>query len=245
MSLDLVTLDVLTVLVVTTAAGLMRGFAGVGSGMLMAPFFVVIFGPIETVATIIIMEIAVTVQLWFGIRRQIDWRLVGSMGLAAALFMPLGTWLLVSVDRAVLTRGIPGLVLISALVLATGWRYHGRKYLPLSLGVGALSGTLMASTSLGNPPVMVYLLAGQDRASTNRANLIAYFAVTLLALITWMLARGLIGWDSLQRAVGLLVPFAIGTAVGSRLFSKSHETLYRKVALGLLVAAGSFGLLRP
>ena len=46
---EFLTIDVLTALAITVAAGLMRGFAGVGSGMLMAPFFVVLFGPVQTI----------------------------------------------------------------------------------------------------------------------------------------------------------------------------------------------------
>ncbi len=42
-------------------AGLMRGCAGVGSGMLMTRFFVHLLGPIQTVGIIISMEIVVTV----------------------------------------------------------------------------------------------------------------------------------------------------------------------------------------
>ncbi len=34
----------------TAAAGLMRGFAGFGSGMLKSPVFAILFGPVETVA---------------------------------------------------------------------------------------------------------------------------------------------------------------------------------------------------
>ncbi len=47
----------------TAAAGLMRGFAGFGSGMLKSPVFAILFGPVETVAVIILMELVVTVQL--------------------------------------------------------------------------------------------------------------------------------------------------------------------------------------
>ncbi|MDH5749890.1 MAG: sulfite exporter TauE/SafE family protein, partial [Rhodospirillales bacterium] len=55
--------SVLIAIAVAAAAGLMRGFAGVGSGMLMAPIFAVLFGPVATVAIIICMEIIVTAQL--------------------------------------------------------------------------------------------------------------------------------------------------------------------------------------
>ena len=102
---------------IAVAAGLMRGFAGVGSGMLMAPIFAVLFGPVETVGIIILMEIVVTGQLLPDVHRDIDWRVIAPMGLAAALLMPVGSWVLVSLDADLNARGIAGIVLAFALVL--------------------------------------------------------------------------------------------------------------------------------
>ena len=229
---------------VAAVAGLMRGFAGVGSGMLMAPFFAVLFGPVDTVAIIITMEIVVTGQLLPGVRREIDWRVVAPMGAVAALFMPLGTWLLVSLDPDLMARGIALVVLAFSVVLMTGWRYQGEKRLPATIGVGALSGVLIAATSLGNPPVMLYLLSSRDAAARNRANFTGYFAITLIALILWMTFRGLIAWQALKVTLILLPVFMLAAWVGSRPFRQSSEALYRRVALGLLVCAGLYGVLR-
>ena len=90
---------------VAAAAGLMRGFAGVGSGMLMAPVFAILFGPVQTVAVIVLMEIVVTGQLLPGVRREIDWKVIAPMGAAAACLMPVGSWLLVSLDPDLIARG--------------------------------------------------------------------------------------------------------------------------------------------
>ena len=45
---------------VALMAGLMRGFAGFGSGMLMAPFFIHLFGPVSTIILITVLEMVVT-----------------------------------------------------------------------------------------------------------------------------------------------------------------------------------------
>jgi len=82
---------------ISIAAGLMRGFAGVGSGMLMAPIFVLLFGPLETVAMVIMMEIIVT-----------------------ALFMPVGSWLIVSLDPELVGRGMAVIVLGFSIFLLIG-----------------------------------------------------------------------------------------------------------------------------
>ena len=242
--MDILTQELLVALGVAAAAGLMRGFAGVGSGMLMAPVFAILYGPVQTVAIIILMEVVVTAQLLPGVRREINWKLVAPMGIAAAILMPAGSWLLVSLDPELLVRGIAIVVIVSSLVLMVGWRYEGEKKLWASVGVGAVSGVLIASTSLGNPPVMVYLLSGRDAAATNRANFTGYFAVTLVVLIAMMALAGLIDRNALVTAAMLLPVFMLGAWVGSRLFRKSSEALYRRVALGLLFCVGLYGLLR-
>ena len=229
---------------VAAAAGLMRGFAGVGSGMLMAPFFAILFGPVRTVAVIVLMEAVVTAQLLPGVHRKIDWKAIAPMGFAAAVFMPAGSWLLVSLDPDLIARMIALVVVVFSIVLMVGWRREGGRKTWMSAGVGAVSGVLMASTSLGNPPVMAYLLSGREGAATHRANFTGYFAVTLAALIAMMAFGGLIGRGAVWTAAWLLPVFMAGAFVGARLFRRSSETLYRRVALGLLFCVGVYGLLR-
>ena len=242
--MDFLSPELFVALGVAAAAGLMRGFAGVGSGMLMAPVFAILFGPVQTVAVIVLMEIVVTGQLLPGVRREIDWKVIAPMGAAAVCLMPVGSWLLVSLDPDLIARGIALVVVAFSVLLMAGWRYEGEKKLWATLGVGALSGVLMASTSLGNPPVMAYLLSSRDAAATNRANFTGYFAVTLVALIAMMAAAGLIDGRALLTAVALLPVFMAGAWIGSRLFRRSSEALYRRVALGLLLCVGLYGLLR-
>ena len=229
---------------VTVVAGFMRGFVGVGSGMLMAPIFAIIFGPRDTVAMIIIMELIVTVQLLPTVYGRIEWRIIAPMGAIAALFMPAGSWLLVTIDADLMARGIALIVLIFVVLLMFDWRYQGEKRLVSILAIGAVSGVMIAATSLGNPPVILYLLSSQDSSATNRANFTGYFAITLVVLLTLMVATGLVTISAVLRASLLLPVFMLSAWVGGRYFQKSSERLYRRVALGLLFCIAVFGVLR-
>jgi uncharacterized protein len=100
---------------------------------------------------------------------------------------PFGTWLLVNIDARIMARAIAFIVLVFVLLLMTGWRYRGTKRLGITLAVGGISGVLIAATSMGNPPVIVYFLSGPDTAATNRANFTGYFAATLATLIVMMM----------------------------------------------------------
>ena len=178
MGLQFATLGMTVAVATVIAAGLMRGFAGFGSGMLMAPIFAVVFGPVDTVAMITLLELFVSIQLMPGALHEADWHFVAPLGVSAALLMPVGAYVLRSADPNLLARVIAGIVLVFVIVLMTGRRYQGEHKLVPTLGIGAASGILMAATSMGNPPVLLYVLSGPDSAAKIRANIIAYFAGT-------------------------------------------------------------------
>ena len=102
----------------------------------------------------------------------------------------------------------------------------------------------MALTSLGNPPVMMYLLSSRDSAARNRANFTGYFAITLATLIALMTLQGLISWEVVRNAALLLPVFLLMTWVGAKLFRQSSEQMYRRVALTILLCAGIYGMIR-
>lgn len=241
---ELISADLALAMTVATVAGLMRGFTGFGSGMLMAPVFAILFGPVETVAIVVLMELLVSVQLVPRALAHVQWRFVAALGLAAMVFMPVGSRLLATADPALLTRVMAGLVLVFVVVLMAGWRYEGEKRLLTTLGVGAVSGTLIAATSMGNPPVLLYMLSGRDAAATNRANIIAFFAVTQPVLLGVMGAMGLLSWSPVWRALLLLPGFMLAAWIGSRLFRESGEALYRRIAFVFLLGVAVYGLLR-
>src|SRR2546430_16963816 len=88
-----------TALGVTLIAGLMRGFAGFGSAMLMAPIFAILFGSAEMVVTVVAIELVVSLQLFPQVRGHADWKTLRPTSIAACAAMPLGAGLLPSVDQ--------------------------------------------------------------------------------------------------------------------------------------------------
>ena len=230
---------------VAVVGGLMRGFAGFGSAMLMAPIFAILFGPAEMVAIVCMLELPVGLQLLPSALRHAEWRFVGPMSATAVLFMPIGVWLLVNLDPEILKRGVAAVVLLFAVVLLTGWRHHGGKSLSIACSLAALSGAMMATVGIGGPPVLLYMLSGQDSATTNRANIIVYFAATgVFLLLMVAFAAEAVGFSALWRALILTPPFMLAAWLGARLFRQSSEKIYRRTALAFLLGVGLFGLLR-
>ena len=75
---------------------------------------------------------------------------------------------------------------------------------------------MMATTSVGGPPVLLYLLSGNDPPQVNRANIVTYYFLTQFLLIVIVLATGVAGFDALARAVVLFPVMVLGAWAGGR-----------------------------
>lgn len=223
-------------------AGLMRGFAGFGSAMLMAPVFAVLMSPAHMVPIVVSLELPMGAMLFIGARKDVEWSFVMPLSAIAVVAMPLGIWLLVSADTELLTKAISTIVLIFVGVLALGWRYRGPRPLPLTLGIGAISGAMMATSSVGGPPVLLYMLAAQHPAQKIRANIVGYFFLTTVFLLAFVLAASPTAVAAIVDAAVLLPVILAGSWIGSRMAGKAPDQIYRRISYVFLTAAAIFGL---
>lgn len=226
----------------TAIAGIMRGYSGFGTAVILAPVYSLLWGPRAGIPVMLLMELVVSVQLLPGAIKDADRRVVLPLGGAAALATPLGAWILLSADGDALRRFIGGFVLVFGLLLMSGWRYHGSRPLPLNLAVGTAAGLLKGATGMSGPPVILYLLAGLEEAKRHRANLILFFATIAIVSIVPPLLGGLIDLAVLVRLAVLLPVMALSVPIGARLFRVVPDRLYRPFAMGVLLVAGGLAL---
>jgi len=210
--------------------------------MLMAPIFAILLGPAYMVPLITIIEIPVGIMLFMGARQDVDWKFIGPVTLMATIAMPLGMWFLVNADTELLTKIVSSIVLVFVVVLAIGWNYRGPRPLPLTLGIGGFSGTMMATTSIGGPPLIVYMLAAAIPATTIRANLIAYFLLVSIILVGMFGITAHIGVAILIDSIILTPMLLLGSWIGSKLANKAADKVYRWIAFLFLTFAGLLGL---
>jgi uncharacterized protein len=211
--------------------------------MMLSPILAILYGPAEAVLMIAVMEIVVSVQLVPKALPDAQWQFLGPLILAAIIGMPLGAWLLATTEPELIARFIAGIVMVFVIVLAVGWRYQGPKRLLPTLGVGGVSGALLTATSVGGPPVLLYILSGQDSARTNRANIILYFAIAEIITPIFLYLQDLFALEVVIRALALCPAYMVGAWVGSRLFRESSEQIYRRVALIFLSMIALYGIL--
>lgn len=228
---------------ITAVAGLMRGYSGFGTAVLLAPAYSVLWGPRVGIPVMLLMELVVSLQLVPRAIKEANHRVILPIGLAACLATPLGAFILLTAEQDLLRRFIGGLVLVFGLLMMSGWRYHGSRPLPLNLLIGSLAGLLKGATGMSGPPVILYLLAGPEAARQHRANLILFFGTIAIISVIPPAIGGLMGWAVLAKALLLLPVMMLCVPAGARLFRILPERWYKRIALVFLVSTGVIALL--
>lgn len=234
---DLGVLPLAGILLVAFAAGLLRGFSGFGSSLLVVPTLGLVIGPAPAVVIGTLLEALATAMLVPSCIAHTSRSRLLTMGPAACVAIPLGHFALIELDPALSNLAISmAVVVMSAMV----WRQsslrltHGRRG---DIGAGVVSGFLTGFGSIGGPPLVLYILAGVDSATRKRADIVVVAGIAQAAAFVSMLFFGLLTFGGAGGAVLLAPAFFLGGTLGNRLFLRASEDTYQRVALGALLAA--------
>ena len=234
--------DVLLAIAIAAAAGVVRGVTGFGAAMVMAPPLALLLGPALAVPIVLLLEAFAAAPMLPQASRQARWHVLVPVLAGAALCVPLGVLMLTSLDPQVTRRVIALVVLGFSVVLLAGLRWSG-TYRPVTgMALGGLGGTMLGATSIGGPPVILYLLAGPDDAATTRATLTLYVALSAslgLAALAW---QGAIPWTAGGLGLAMAPLFMLGVVFGGRVFARMSEQRFRRVTIWLMLAVSAWVL---
>ena len=236
--LQLTGVEAAVVVVATLAGGIIRGFTGFGSALVMAPVVSIAVGTRVAVPAIVLVLTIASAQLLPSALREADLRRVVPMGLAGCVGVPLGVYGLMTMDQDLVRRLIALVVVLFSVAMLAGWRYQRTPGATVSMSLGGLGGVLTGAAAVGGPPVIAFLLSGPDRAAANRAAIILYFMFTQTVAIALYWAGDAFTQRVLWLTLLMLPAQLAGVWVGAILFPLASETLFRRVALGFLLAIG-------
>ena len=224
---------------VAALAGVVRGITGFGGAMVMAPPLALLLGPRLTVPVVLLLESFAAAPQVVQTRGLVRWRVVGPILGATCITVPLGGYVLLAADPQWLRRAIAAIVIVFALLLLRGWRYSGSQRTSTGVALGGMAGAMLGATSIGGPPVILYLLAGPDRIDTTRANLTLFVAGSCLAGCVMLLATGVLDLEAAWTALALAPGYYGGLVAGTRLFARFDDARFRRFTLLLMIAVSS------
>lgn len=218
-------------------AALARGFSGFGAALIFLPLAATVTDPKIASPLLLITDAVLALGFIPNAWRTADKREVGLMGLGAATGIPLGTWLLVRLDPVHIRWAIVVLASAMLMLLMSGWRYRGKPVPPLTFGVGAFAGVCSGAAQVGGPAVIAYWLGSTTPATTLRANIILYFAIsTAVAIVSYTLG-GLLTRIVFKLCLVVGPVYGRGLFIGARLFGVADESVFRRICYALIAVA--------
>lgn len=218
-------------------AGLVRGFSGFGSALIYVPLMAAVYGP-RIAAPVFVLADLVTGFLFLAtIWRKAHWNEIAVMAITAIIATQFGTLILQYADPIVLRYALCAFVAAVVVILASGWRYHGKPRLAITILVGAAAGLLGGAIQISGPPIILYWLGSGHAPDILRANFYGYFSIfsTASAVTYWL--HGLLTTQVLGLALFAAPMMIAGMGGGSYLFRFASVKMYRGV--GYVIAASS------
>ncbi|MFZ6763046.1 sulfite exporter TauE/SafE family protein [Pseudoroseomonas sp. WGS1072] len=215
-------------------AGLIRGFTGFGFSIAAVPLLSLLYPPAEVVPVVMLLQLAISLDGLRGAWALADRASLGLLSLGALLATPLGLWGLAQLPPAPVRLVIAGVVALAVVILAGGRRMTRPPSGGATLAFGLASGLFNGLAGIPGPPVIAYYLASPLATATARASMIVLFLLTSLGALLPLAAMGMVGQASLLSALLGLPAVWAGSWLGTRMFLRSPDARYRRVALAIL-----------
>ncbi|MCE8009579.1 sulfite exporter TauE/SafE family protein [Aestuariivita sp.] len=224
------------------AAGLVRGFSGFGSAMIIMPAASSVLDPFAALAFLVVVEFwgplpNLRAALRDGHRGEALRLLIG-----AAIGLPLGLWALSMLSPEVFGWTVSVVVLILLGLVISGWRYTGTLGPAAITGLGSLGGFLGGVAGIPGPPVIMLYMASARAISVIRANFLLYLLGIDVLMLGLFIALDLLDATAVVVALILVPLYMISNIVGARLFDPERDRVFRAVAYAVIAVSALLGL---
>jgi len=223
-------------------AGVVRGFSGFGSAMIIMPVASSVLSPVEAVIFLVSAEVLGPLPNLPNSYRNGAPRDIALLILGATLMLPVGLWCLSIMEPTAFGWLISGIILALLVLMMTGWRYRGVLTRPIKFITGCLSGFMTGFAGIPGPPVIMLYMASTLPVKMIRANFNMYLVAVDVILFPTLWLTGQLQWPIVLLGLLAGIPYLAANVVGARLFNPDAERFFRLVAYGVIAAAALLGL---
>lgn len=223
-------------------AGLVRGFTGFGSAMIIMPVASSVLSPVDAIVFLTTVELLGPLLVLPRAVRDANLGDVTRLGAGAVLAIPVGVYSLSHMTSEFFGWIISAIVLLLLLALMSGWRYDRPLTPSLITATGALGGFLSGATGMPGPPVIMLYMASGRVISVIRANIMLYLFLIDLMMLVVVALFGLLVPPPIVVGLVLALPYVVFTRIGAALFRPGSERLFRAVTYAIIAVSALLGL---
>ncbi len=224
-------------------AAVVRGTTGFGFALVLAPILLLLLEAKSVVVIDLLLGLLASIVVVVTSLRNIRWRWITPMLAGVVLGIPLGVLTIIAISPSALKVMIGVVVLVFAIPLALGFTRAFRREKPVAGLAGFASGFLAGSTSLGGPPLVLFMHNQDWDKEAIHPSLAACFVLMASGSIVGLLIAGLVSASSVLTAASLAPALLIGTVVGMVAFRRINERVFRMLSVVIILGAGVVAVL--
>lgn len=220
---------------------LIQSLTGFGLAIVATPLFLMVYDVKEVIILLKLICSVINVVFLCTLFKHVDWKFFKILFIASLFSQPLGLWIFQVAPNDLLKIGLSILILVFLLFMNVKHIAIKETVFKTSV-VGFLSGILTIATSMGGPPLILYLAnTARDKVSL-RATCIAFFTfsnITSLLVFLW----GDVDLSfSLSQMVYLLPACFVGLWVGNKIFFHLSQQMFKRIIFVMLLFSALYTL---
>jgi uncharacterized membrane protein YfcA len=178
-------------------------------------------------------------------KKHVEWKVLKGLMWPVAAGLLVGVAFLANVSDLSLKRTIGWIVLILVAAFPISQRFLkgeidlALRY-PRAIGstLGSMAGFMSMVANAGGPPMNIYLLLRKNSVLNFLGNNAWLFFLLNASKVPFMLALGIIKFQSLQYILPAVPTVAIGALLGRKYISRINQELFQNITLVSAAAAG-------
>lgn len=219
-------------------AALLQGISGFGSGLLAVPILALWFPISVLTPALSVINIVIGGWIYWKNRdaaRPAQWKWLILSGVIASF---VSGSLLLTVDEQLIKLILGMVILVVALLLASGKQLPTAEHAPGHIAVGTGSGLLNGLMTLGGPPIVLFLANARIPKQQFRATLSLFFCCIAFANVVNFSRQAIYAEPHLYLVLTLLPCALIGASAGQKLQHYVSEYRFRQLTLVLMLLSG-------
>jgi hypothetical protein len=209
---------------------------GFGFALVMTPLLAVTWDVKSAVATSVVLSTIALLPLLIEVRAHVPLSRASVLVIGSFAGIPIGVLILQALNADALQVLVASTVIIATLLLYFRPTVEGaRDSATRQLATGFVSGVVGGSTSMGGPPIVLYLLGREREVTAFRATLLAFFLPGSILQIALFAGVGRISSDVLLMVGAALPAVLAGLLAGTWLRRHVRQERFSAVVVAVLI----------
>lgn len=227
---------VLLVTVIIFFAAACQATLGFGFALVLVPLLSLFWNIKSAIVISLLFSSVSSVLTAVELRKHTNWRIVGGLFAGSLVGVPAGAALLVVASAGPLRLVIASVIILSTLIMLRDMTFiRPSRPLTASLVVGAISGALRSATSMGGPPVTLFLLSMRYPAATFVGTSATFYLLGGTVSVIALGFAGRISPDEVALCLATSPALLAGLGIGRYVRTRLPEHAFRFLAIGLLL----------